>query len=183
MRNSRVIALVVASLVSTAAVAQAQAPASADRVARQEQRGVKVKGERGTRGARGRGGMLRGLELSEAERTKLAAIRARHRTEGQSLRTTRRPAMLELRAARLKGDTAAVRALRDRDAGGRTQLEALHDRQLAEIRGALSAENQRLFDGNVARRAEQAKQRVGGRRGAKGEHRGHQRARPAGTNG
>lgn len=192
MRNSRVIALVIASLVSTASVAQAQVPAPADRHARQER--VKMKGDggaRGVHGGRGRGGMLKGIALSQEERTKLSGIRAKYRTEGQPARTSLRPARLELRAARLKGDTAAMKALRDRHAGARTQLEALHARQVTEMRGALSAENQRVFDANVAtgaaRRAEGTTAgkggRQAGRKGMKGGHRGHPRGRRAGANG
>ena len=182
MRNSRVIALALVSLVSTASFAQAQSSAPAAGTAGSQQRGMKgerVKGQR-MKGERGRGGMLRGITLSEAERTKLQAIHARYRTEGQSLRATLRPARAEVLAARQKGDTAALRALRERNAGGRTQLEALRTRQVAEIRGALTAENQKLFDANVAERAKRRAEweKNGGKQGA---HRGHRRAGRAGA--
>lgn len=194
MRDSLVIALVVASLVSTASSAHAQSAPPSERGVRPQQRGVQgrqdVKKERGPRAVRGRRGMLKGIELGDAERAKLVAIRAKYRAEGESLRATLRPVRSELRAARLKGDTAALRTLRARGTTGREQVRALHERQVAEIRGALSAENQRLFDARVAERTKRRAEgrddrRVGGRRGMKGGHRrpGLPRPRRAGTNG
>jgi Spy/CpxP family protein refolding chaperone len=171
MRKSRVIALVVASLVSSASFAQAQSAAPATQGARHGMRG-------GMQGERGRGGALRGLKLSDAEKARLKTIHGKYATEGKSLRESLKPAMQEARAARQKGDTAAARAVWTRNKGGRDQLTALRTREQAELRTALSPENQKLYDANVAQRAQRRAEwaKNGGRKGAKGEHKGHRAA-------
>ncbi|MDB4887410.1 MAG: hypothetical protein JWN79_2848 [Gemmatimonadetes bacterium] len=171
MRKSRVIALVVASLVSSAALAQAQSAASPAQGARHEMRG-------GMPGERGRGGALRGIKLSDAEKARLKTIHGKYATEGKSLRESLKPAMQEARAARQKGDTAAARAVWDRNKGARDQLTALRTREQAELRAALSPENQKVYDANVAQRAERRAEwaKNGGRKGARGGHDGHRAA-------
>ena len=169
MRKTRVMALVVASLVSTASFARAQAPA----VGAQGGRHAMGRGMEGRRGGE-RGGALRGLKLSDAEQAKVKAIHTKYAAEGKTLRESMKPAMQEARALRQKGDTAGLRALWDKNKAGRDQMQALQVRQQAEIRTALTPENQKLFDTNVQeqakRRAEWAKNGKagghGGRRGA-----------------
>jgi hypothetical protein len=84
-----------------------------------------------------------------------------------------KPVMQEARTLRQKGDTAGLRALWDRNKAGRDKMQALQVRQQAEIRSALSPENQKLFDANAQqlakRRADWEKNGKGdghGRRGA-----------------
>lgn len=145
MRKSRVIAVMFASLVSVASVASAQVAAPRAENARHEMRP-------GMKGRHGRdGGALRGIKLSDAEKAKLKEIHQKYRTEAQSLRQSLKPAMEQARAARQKGDTAAVRKVWQDNKGAREQMKALHDREQAEIRAALSPENQQKFDANVAR--------------------------------
>ena len=171
MRKTRVLALVVASLVSTASFAGAQAPA----VGQQGGRHAMGRGIEGRRGGE-RGGALRGLKLSDAEKAKVKAIRTKYAAEGKTLRASMKPAMQEARALRQKGDTAALRALRDKNKTGRDQMQALQVRQQAEIRTALSPDNQKLFDANVQaqakRRAEWAKNGKAGKVGRRGGHHG-----------
>jgi Spy/CpxP family protein refolding chaperone len=152
MRNSRVLALVVASLVSTASFAGAQAPAAGQ----QGGRHAMGRGIEGGRVGPGRGA-LRGLNLSETEKAKLKDIRAKYDAEGKSLRESLKPTMQEARALRQKGDTAGLRALMAKNKPVRDQLQALQVRQQADIRAALSTENQKLFDAKVQ---EQAKRRA-----------------------
>jgi Spy/CpxP family protein refolding chaperone len=166
MRNSRVLALVVASLVSTASFAGAQAPATGQQGGRQPMgRGIE-----GRRVGPGRGA-LRGLNLSETEKAKLKEIRARYVAESRSLRESLQPTMREAAALRQKGDTAGLRALREKNKPAHERLQALQVRQQAEIRAALSAENQKLFDAKVqeqaSRRAEREKAGKAGRHGGK----------------
>lgn len=175
MRKSQVVALVIASVVSSASVAQAQvaAPRTAERHAARA-------GMRGERGARG---PFRGITLNDAEKAKLKSIRDKYAVESKTLRQSLKPAMQEARAARQKGDTVAAKAVWERNKGGREQLKALHDRRQAEIRAALTPEHQKQLDANLAerekRRAEFAKNggrgdRKGFRRGGhKGGHKGH----------
>jgi Spy/CpxP family protein refolding chaperone len=128
---------------------------------------------RGMEGGRGQRGLFRGIKLSDAEKAKLKEIHTRYEAEGKPLRESMKPAMQEARAARQKGDTAAARAVWDRNKAGREKLQALRTREQGDIRAALAPENQKLFDANVQqlaqRRAEWAKNGKGGARGA---HRG-----------
>lgn len=172
MRKSRVIAVAIASLVSSASFAQAQSAAPGTRAARQEMREE--------RGERGQGGALRGIKLSDAEKDQLKAIRSKYASENKSLRESLRPAMQEARAARQKGDTAAARAAFERSKGDREHMKAVRDREQAEIRAALSPEHQKLFDANVAR----AKERREDWAKKGGKHRkGDRDDRREGTNG
>ena len=156
MRKSRVIAVVVASLVSSASIALAQAPAQAPQAIRHDGRG-------GMWGGRGHGGALRGITLSDAEKAKLKAVHEKYGAQSKSLRESLKPAMDEARAARQKGDTAAVKAVWARNKAGRDKMKALRDGEQAEIRASLTSEHQQAFDANVAklkdRRAEAGKDR------------------------
>ena len=162
MRKTRVMALVVASLVSAASFAGAQAPAAGPQGGRHAMGRGMVGGRGGERGA------LRGLKLSDAEKAQIKTIHAKYAAEGKTLRESLKPTMQEARALRQKGDTAGLRALWDKNKPARDQMQALQVRQQAEIRAALSPENQKLFDANVqklaTRRGEWAKQGRGGKR-------------------
>jgi Spy/CpxP family protein refolding chaperone len=120
-----------------------------------------------------RGGALRGLKLSDAEKTKLKEIHTKYAAEGKTLRESMKPAMQEARTLRQKGDTAGARAVWDKNKAGRDQLQALQVRQQAEIRAALSPDNQKLFDANVQKQAQrraewEKKGKAGGRGGRRG---------------
>jgi Spy/CpxP family protein refolding chaperone len=175
MRKTRVIGFVVASLVSVASMAQAQTASPNARQERREARGIE-----GRAGREGRGGLFRGITLSDAEKTRVKQVHEKYSTEAKSLRESVRPAMQDARAARQKGDTAGVKAAWDKTAGAREKLPALMDRERAEIRTALTPENQRLFDANVKqleqRRAEMQKQGKGDRAG-RGAFRGNRTTR------
>ena len=173
MRKTRVLALVIASLVSTASFAGAQASTGAPQGGRQAM-GRGMEGRR-----RGERGVMRGLELSDAEKAKVKEIRSRHAAEAKAQREAMKPAMQEARALRQKGDTAGLRALWDRNKASRDQMQALALRHQAEIRGALSAENQKQFDLNLQERAtRRAEWKKDGKDGQKGEHeRKHARKR------
>ena len=165
MRKSRVIGFVVASLVSAASFAQAQ---TASPNARQERR-AEARGVEGRAGHEGRGGLFRGIKLSAAEKAQIKQVHQKYSTEAKSLRESLRPAMQEARAARQRGDTAGVKAAWSKTAGDREKLRALMDRERAEIRTGLTAENQRLFDAN-AQQLEQ--RRAGMRKHGKGDRAG-----------
>ena len=175
MRNSRVLALVVASLVSSASFAGAQAPAAGQQGGRHAM-GRGIEGRRGGPG----GGALRGLDLSETEKAKLKEVRAKYDGEFKSLRESLRPTMQEARTLRQKGDTAGLRALMEKNKPVRDQLQALQVRQQADIRAALSAENQKLFDAKVQ---EQAKRRAEWEKSGKAGKRGKQHGARGGNRG
>jgi Spy/CpxP family protein refolding chaperone len=127
-------------------------------------------------GRRGeRGGALRGIKLSAAEQAKVKEVKAKYAAEGKTLHESMKPVMQEERALRQKGDTAGLRALREKNKGNREQMQAFQAREQADIRAVLTPENQKLFDANVQdwakRRAEWAKNGKGGKHGGlRGPH-------------
>ena len=171
MRINRVAGFAIAGILTVGTIAQAQSTTTQ----RQQERHAT---RRDVRGGRGRAGLLRGITLSDAERTQVKAIRMKYAGEAKSLRESMRPAMQELRAARNKHDSAAVKIAWDRTAGDRQKLQALMQHERAEIRSALTPEHQQLFDANVKtleqRRAKWSKNGNGerggraGRRGMRG---------------
>ena len=169
MRRSHVIALVITTLVSSAATVQAQTPAQTQG-ARAEGRGL----GRGMEGRPGRGALLRGVKLSDAEKGRVKEIHAKYQTESEGLRESLRPAMESARAARQKGDTVAARAAFDRTKGDREKMRALKEREQSEIRAALTLENQKLFD---ARKAEMAQRRAEWSKDGAGRGAGHRGGR------
>jgi len=160
MRKSRVVGFAIAGILSIGTVAQAQSTTTQPQHQRHATRNE-------LRGGRGRAGLLRGITLSDAEKTRVKAIHAKYSTEAKALRESLRPVMQEARAARQKHDSAAVKAAWDRTAGDRQKLQALMQRERAEIRSALTPENQKVFDANAKtleqRRAKWSKNGKGGR--------------------
>jgi Spy/CpxP family protein refolding chaperone len=171
MRKTRVIGFAIAAILTAGTIAQAQTATPQPR----QNRHAMGRGANGE----GRGGLLRGVKLSDAEKARLKEIHAKYNTESKTLRESLRPAMQEARAARQKGDSAAVKAAWNRTAGDRQKLQALMTRERAEIRTALSAEHQTTFDANVTkleqRRAAWEKNGKGGR-GGRAAFRGHRAA-------
>jgi Spy/CpxP family protein refolding chaperone len=163
MRINRVVGFAIAGVLTVGAIAQAQSTTT------QHQRHAAA---RDVRGGRGRAGLLRGITLNDAEKTQMKAIRTKYVAEAKSLRESIRPAMQDLRAARQKHDSGAVKAAWDRTAGERQKLQALMQRERAEMRTALTPEHQKVFDANVKtmeqRRAEWSKNRKGERGGRTG---------------
>jgi hypothetical protein len=92
--------------------------------------------------------LLRGIMLSDAERSNLRAVRAKDAPQMKALRTQLAPQAQNLRAARRRGDTAAVRSIR---ANLVTQRQQLMQSRQSDVRGALSPSNQAKFDANVKR--------------------------------
>ena len=166
MRNSRVVGFAIAGILAAGTIAQAQSTPTQRQHQRQTMR---------RDGKVGRGGLLRGITLSDAEQTRVKAVRAKYDAEARSLRESMRPALQEMQDARQKHDSAAVKAAWQRTASARQNQQALMQRERDEIRTALTAENQKAFDANVKaleqRRAERRKNGRGeriGKAGARG---------------
>lgn len=172
MRKNRVIGLAMAAVLSVGTLAQAQ---SATTQPEHQRRGM----GRGDRAGPGRG-LLRGITLSEAEKTRVQAIRTKYDAEAKSLRESLRPAMQEMRAARQTRDSVAVKAALEKSAGDRQKLQALVQRQRADIRAALTPENQKVFDANakqLEQRRAQWNERGRGERGGRAGLRGRRGVR------
>ena len=154
MRKAHVIGIAIVSLLTAGSVAQAQTATPGAPQARQQRNG---------RVERGRGRLMRGIKLSDAEKARVKEIRGKYQTETKTLRTSLRPAMQDMRAARQKHDTVAMKAAWDRTAADRQKLDALMQRERTEIRTALTPEHQTQFDANVKQLAERRAERMKGR--------------------
>jgi len=139
------------------------------------ERGPRARGE--ARGPRGDGALLRGITLTDAQKAQLKTLREQQRESFKANAEGRKKAMEDVRAARERGDTAAVRKFRDQQ---RTQMTQQMERQTAAVRGILTPEQRSQFDKNVAemkqrmeKRATQVREGRGAREG-RGFRRGAQ---------
>jgi periplasmic protein CpxP/Spy len=130
------------------------------------------------RPGRAHGGMgrrlFRGITLTAAQKASINQIHDKYRDQAKPLRESMRPAMQDARAARQRGDTAGVKAAWQKTADAREQLRSLRQREMAEVRGLLTAEQQTQFDRNVAQMESRARERQAdhgkrGRRAGMGE--------------
>jgi periplasmic protein CpxP/Spy len=119
------------------------------------EQGAKARGDRAMRGPGG-GFLLRGIELTEAQKTRLKALRTETASEKKAERAQFRTVMQEARKLRQSGDTAAARA---KLAPVQAKMQQERQQELASIRNILTAEQQKKFDANVA----EAKERTGKR--------------------
>jgi Spy/CpxP family protein refolding chaperone len=161
------LALIVGS--ATVAAAQNARPDVRPDSARREQ--GRWGGERGMRrgGPGGAGALLNGITLTDAQKTRIQALRKEQASEMKKSREQFGAVMKEARDARQRGDTVTARAKMDQV---RTQMDAQRTRQIASLRTILTAEQQKQLDANVATMKQRGEQR-----GEKGGHRGHDRQR------
>lgn len=123
-------------------------------------------GQRGQFGPkRGPGGpgpgraLLRGITLSDAEKASLKSVREKYAPQMKAIREQYKPQHEAMRAAWQKKDTAALKALRQQNGAEREAIQKLMLAQQADLRSALTTENQAKFDTNVARAKERMAQR------------------------
>ena len=167
MRKSILMGLGLALSVAGAAIAQA--PQDGQRPARGE------RGDRGQMDGRRQGGpdglLLKDITLTEGQRTQIAQLRKTQREQMQAKREQGQKQGETVRAARERGDTAAVRqAMQQR----RQAMEQERTQHIASIRNLLTAEQRVQFDKNVtelkAREAQRAERGPGmGPRGKGGK--------------
>ena len=133
MKAIRIAALGVALLAGTSAIAGAQAPAAG---APQQQGGPGG-------GGRGFNRTMTGIELTEAQKTKVGEIQAKYQPELQAIRESMQGG----------GDRAAAF----------TKMQAIRDKMNPEIRAVLTADQQVIFDKNLAeQKARMEQMRQGG---------------------
>jgi Spy/CpxP family protein refolding chaperone len=154
MHKSRVIALILASMVATASVAAAQ--------------GSQVSAA--AKAVEGRKVLLAGVKLSDAEKAKVKEIHKKYATENKTQRESLKSAMTSAKAARQKGDTAGARKILEATKADREKVVASMQQQQAELRAALTPEHQKQFDANLKQIAER---RGAMKKGAKGKHHAH----------
>jgi len=128
----------------------------------------KAKADSGYHRRGGHGGMRGGefgrdLNLTDAQKTQIKAIRAKYQPQNEALRTQAKPFMEAARAARQKGDTVAFRTNMEKARQVMQGGQSIRTQETAEIRNVLTAEQRVKFD---ARQKEMADRR------AKGGHKG-----------
>jgi len=127
-------------------------------------------GQRGGPGGRfGQGGeglLLKDITLSDAQNAQLEQLRESQKANMQANHDAMKKQWDEARAARQRGDTAAARAIMERN---RPAMEAARAQQIAAIRNILTADQRVQFDKNVADLKQREAQR-GQRVGQKGQH-------------
>lgn len=173
--RSTIITLALVAAAGSVAGAQ-NAPTDRSKVERSERSDSAQKQMRGARQMRGDRKMhgrgphgvtaaLRGIQLTDAQRTQVTAIEKKYREQFKAMRDSMKPAPDAARDARQHRDTAAARAAFSRMQARHARVEQLMTQQRHDIRGVLTAEQQTAFDRNLTAIQE--------RRG----HRGHRRGR------
>jgi Spy/CpxP family protein refolding chaperone len=113
--------------------------------------------------------LLRGITLSDAEKANLKAVHQKYAAQMKAINQQYKPQNEQIRAARQRGDTAAVRSLMAQNSGERDQMRSLMTAEQNDIRNALTPDNQAKFDANVANMKNRMAKRFGkGRNGAPG---------------
>ena len=155
-----------------AAAAQGTRPDARPDSARRE-RG-EWKGERGMRrggpGGGREGALLRGITLTDAQKTRIQELRKAQEPEMKKSREQFGAVMKEARDARQRGDTATARA---KMAQVRTAMDAQRERQIASLRTILTADQQKQLDANIATMKERAAKGDRGSRGGRGDRGDH----------
>ena len=118
-------------------------------------------GEHGGRRGGPGGMLLEGINLTDAQKERLKAIRKEQEPEMKKTREQFSAVMKEAREARERGDTATARAKME---PVRAQMERLRDQQIATLRTILNADQQKQLDANIAAMKERREQ---------GGHRNH----------
>ena len=103
------------------------------------------------------GALLKGITLTDAQKTRLKALRKEQQPEMKKTREQFGAVMKEARDARQRGDTVTARAKMEQV---RTQMDAQRERQVASLRTILTAEQQKQLDANVAAMKERARARA-----------------------
>lgn len=164
MRTTIVMGLGLA--LSLAGVAAAQQPGS-EAPRRDRNEDPRGPGDRFERcGGAPAGFLLRGITLSDAQKTQLKALRKSQHDKMAANRDQMHKQMNEARAARERGDTAAVRAIMQRH---REAMATAREQEVAAIRNILTAEQRIQFDKSVAE-LKQRQQERGERFGPRGDH-------------
>ena len=148
MSTVRTLALGALMLVGVAGVSAAQSTATPRT---RPDAGSYQRGDR--RGPGGREGFGRDLNLTDAQKTQIKAIRQKYQSQNEALRAQVKPFMEAARAARQKGDSAAFRANVEK-AHQVTQAASFKTQERAEIRAILTPDQQAKFDAHEKQRAE-----------------------------
>ncbi len=149
MRRIALSGLALALTLGSASLVAAQQPAQGGQApAAQQQQGRRGQWRHGRRNMRRQ--LFKGVKLSEQQKAQIKAINQKYQAQAKQAREALRPAMQEARADRQKGDTAAARAVFERNRPQFEQMRKAREQELQEIRGVLTPDQQKQFDANVA---------------------------------
>ena len=95
--------------------------------------------------------LLRGITLTDAQKTALQKAQDDGRTQMQALTTTAQANREAARTARENGDTIALNRLRAQTRGDANRRIALRAQQVQRVRGLLTPDQQKQFDENRTR--------------------------------
>lgn len=167
IRSTMLALAIMAGAVATAGAQETTAPKQGQRIERAQRDSTKW-GNRQARAARreGRGmraprALMRGVNLTDAQKTQIRGIHQKYQAQFKSIRDANKPAIDSARAARQRGDTAAARAAFQKSRG---QFESLRQQEMNEVRGVLTPDQQKTFDANLQQmqsRREQHGKRAG----------------------
>lgn len=143
MSTVRTLALGALMLVGVAGVSAAQSTATPRRPEAGSYR----------RGPGGREGFGRDLNLTDAQKAQIKAIRQKYQPQNEALRAQAKPYMDAAKAARQKGDTVAFRSNMEK-AHQVMQNASYRTQEQAEIRAILTPEQQAKFDAHAKDRAQ-----------------------------
>jgi len=109
---------------------------------------------KGAGGAREGRGFGRDLNLTDAQKTQIKAIRQKYQPQNQALRDRAKPFMEAARAARQKGDTVGFRSNMEKAQQVMQSGQSFRTQEQAEIRAILTPEQQAKFDAHQKAAAE-----------------------------
>lgn len=174
MSKIRTAALSAAAVIGLAVFAGAQVPAKPDSTHRMDKGrhgqmdGMRKGGMRGGRGGFGRGEfgggegrLMKDLNLTDAQKSKIKAIHEKYQPQLKSLREQGRTQFESMRAARQKGDTSAAarQRLQAQREQFRTRAEAIRNQEQAEVRAVLTADQRAKWDAAAKQREARFKDR------------------------
>ena len=117
---------------------------------------------KGPGGREGRG-FGRDLNLTDAQKTQMKAIRQKYQPQNQALRDRAKPFMEAARTARQKGDSAGFRSNMEKAKQVTQSGQSFRTQEQAEIRAILTPEQQAKFDAHQKAASERRAQ--GGKKG------------------
>jgi Spy/CpxP family protein refolding chaperone len=171
MSKFKTAAFSAAAVIGLAVFAGAQVPAKPDSTHRGMDRGGRhgqmdgmrrggMRGERGGFGG-GDGRLMKDLNLTDAQKTKIKAIHEKYQPQFRTLREQGRTQFESLRAARQKGDTSAAARQRFQQQREqfRTRADALRKQEQSEVRAVLTADQRAKWDAAAKQREARFKDR------------------------
>jgi Spy/CpxP family protein refolding chaperone len=181
MLKFRTAAVSAAAVIGLAVIAGAQVPAKPDSAHRGDRggrhgdmRGMRRGGMRGERGFGGEGHLIRDLNLTDAQKSKIKAIHEKYQPQLKTLNEQGRTEFKAIRDARQKGDTSAAarQRIQTQREQFRQRVTALRTQEQNEVRAILTAEQRAKWDAAAKERKDRFEKRrkeMQARRGSRGK--------------